>query len=261
MRGYLVLAQGDYIRHAELLAKSIKATQSAVSQISVITDQPCDYSLFDRVIALPNIDLSQGSNWKIHNRAYFYDLTPYTETVILDADMIFLDDVSHWWTLMARYDLLITDRVKTYKNTWVTYNPYRKAFKNNSLPNLYSAFCYFKKTSTAAEFFELVKVIITNWEQYSLLYAYNDRQSWPSLDLAFAIAVSILGLDVSSGLDYPTFTHMKSGCQGWENYDERWRTHIACYTNNGRLRLGGSIQTGILHYVDKELVNELSSLF
>jgi hypothetical protein len=260
MKGYLVLAQGDYIKHAELLAKSIRATQTEIKNISVITDQVCDSSLFDHVIPIPDNDLAKDVSWKIHNRVYFYELSPYNETVILDADMIFLDDVSYWWNMFEKHQLLITDKVKTYRGTWVDYNPYRKAFKHNQLPNLFSAFCYFKKCDTVKEFFELVKTIISNWEHFSLLYTPNDRQNWPSLDLAFAIAVSILGLDVTSEFDYPTFTHMKSGCQGWEVYDERWRTHLGCYITN-RLRLGNYNQQGILHYVDKELVNELSSLF
>jgi hypothetical protein len=260
MKGYLVLAQGNYIAHAELLARSIKATQSTVNSISIITDQPCNSSLFDCVIAIPANDLAKDSEWKIHNRAYFYELSPYDETVILDADMIFLDDVSHWWSMFEKHDLLITNKVKTYKGTWVEYNPYRKAFKHNDLINLFSAFCYFKKSDKVKEFFELTKSIISNWEYFSLMYTPNDRQAWPSLDLAFAIAVMILGLDVESKFDYPTFTHMKSGCQGWEVYNERWRTHLGCYVTD-KLRLGNHVQQGILHYVDKELVNELSSLF
>lgn len=260
MQGYLVLAQGNYIRHAELLAKSIKATQSAIANISVITDQCCDSSLFDHVIAIPQDDLAGNAEWKIHNRAYFYDLTPYTETVILDADMVFLNDVSHWWTMFKKYDLLITHRVKNYKGDWVKDNPYRKAFVSNNLPNLYSAFCYFKKSYSAAQFFELVKSIIVNWHHFSLVYTPIDPQTWPSLDLAFAIAAHILGIDVTSPVEYPTFTHMKSGCQGWSVYDERWRTHLGCYVTD-KIRLGNHVQNGILHYVDKDLVNELSSLF
>lgn len=260
MKGYLVLAQGDYIKHAELLAKSIRATQIVIKNISVITDQPCDTSLFDHVIPIPGNDLAKDADWKIHNRVYFCDLSPYEETVILDADMIFLDDISHWWKMFEKHELLITNRVKTYKGTWVDCNPYRKAFQHNNLPNLFSAFCYFKKCDKIKEFFELSKAIILNWEQFSLIYAPNDRQIWPSLDLTFAIAVRILGLDVESKFDYPTFTHMKSGCQGWEVYDERWRTHLGCYVTD-KLRLGNHVQQGILHYVDKELVNELSSLF
>jgi len=73
------------------LALSIKATQTGVTRISVITDQPAAQDLFDHVIDLPKQDLSGDAEWKIHNRAYFYDLTPYDETVILDADMLFLN--------------------------------------------------------------------------------------------------------------------------------------------------------------------------
>ena len=95
-RGYVVMAHGGYVDMATALAESIKKTQGEVSGISIITDQPCDSKLFDHVIPV-GIDITSNTAWKIHNRAFFYDLSPYDETVILDADMLFIDDVSHWW--------------------------------------------------------------------------------------------------------------------------------------------------------------------
>lgn len=260
-RGYLVFAQGGYVELAELLAKSIKATQTTVTNISIVTDQKVNSTLFDYVIAIPTVDMAERFNWKVHNRAYSYDLSPYDETVMLDADMIFLDDVSHWWDSLSQHPLLITNKVKTYRNTWVTNSPYRKTFVSNKLPNCYSAFCYFKKDPSTYEFFELLKSIIANWDSWVMRYAPEDRQAWPSIDLGMAIAVKVLDLDVFTPFNYPTFTHMKSGCQGWGYYSERWRTHLGCYVNNGQLKLGNFTQSGILHYVDKEFNNELLHLF
>ena len=111
-RGYLIMAQGDYVRQAQALALSIAKTQSRVKSVSVITDHDLKDQIFDHVIKFDQKDLSGDQKWKIHNRSYFYDLTPYDETVILDADMLFLSDVSHWWDYMQKYELLITDKVK-----------------------------------------------------------------------------------------------------------------------------------------------------
>lgn len=257
-RGYLVMAQGPYLQQAEALALSIKKTQSSVNGISVITDGQVNVDLFDQVIPVPQDDLARNSGWKIHNRVYFYDLSPYDETVILDADMLFLSDVSHWWDMMSKYELLITDKVKTFRGEWVGYNPYREMFVGNQLPNTYSAFTYFKKTDLAKEFFSLLKSIIKHWPEWSKTYTPVNRQEKPSIDAAMAIAVKIMGIDdqVFSSLDYPTFTHMKGGCQGWKRRTEEWSDLLGIYTDQDRIRIGPYIQTGILHYVKKNFVDD-----
>ena len=255
-QGYLVMAQGNYAVQAEYLAKSIRATQSKITRISVITDQPVDHSLFDHVISMPEHDLAADADWKIHNRALFYDLTPYDETVILDADMLFLTDVSYWWNNFAHYDLLLTNQVQTYRGDWVVHSPYRRTFLQNQLPNVYSAFVYFKRSTRAQEFFDLIKSIITNWDTWTNIHAAKSRQEWPSMDVAMAMAVKILDCEheVTSDRNYPTFTHMKSGCQAWRTYSEDWRVHLDTYICDQQLRLGNYAQSGILHYVLKDFV-------
>jgi len=261
-KGYLVMAQGGYIDHAIALAESIRDTQSTVKNISIITDQKSKLpkKLFDKVISLnKKTDLAKRSNWKIENRCRFYELTPYDETVILDADMLFLDDVSHWWAHFGKFDMLCTNKVKTYRNEWVVKNPYRITFVNNELPNVYSAFTYFKKSELAETVFEVATSIITNWDSWIDRFAPEDKQQWVSLDVALALAIKVLGVKdlVTSTLDYPTFTHMKAGCQGWNDYAEDWRVHLGVYNSNG-IRLGNHLQSGILHYVEKDFLNELN---
>jgi hypothetical protein len=257
-QGYLVMAQGaDYLEMAIALAKSISNSQSTVNKISVITDQKIPKGHpFDKVIKLKQ-DYSGNDAWKIHNRAQFYDLTPYDETVILDADMLFIDDVSHWWELMSKYEFLYTNKVRTYRGDIVKNNPYRKTFIENKLPNVYSAFTYFKKCDKSKSVFNLISSMIQNWDEWTSRYAPESKQSFPSLDLAIAMAVEVLDIagDCESPIDFPTFTHMKSGCQGWKYYNEDWKTHLGIYTTD-KVRIGNHIQTGILHYVDKSFIKE-----
>lgn len=259
-KGYLIMAQGEaYLNMASALAKSIKETQSEINSVAVITDQQVDDgSMFDYVIELKE-DLSGDAEWKIHNRCQFYDLTPFEETVILDADMLFIDDVSHWWSSLNKYNFLVTSKVKTYRDEWVTFSPYRKTFVDNELPNVYSAFTYFKKCELAETVFKLTKYIITNWDDFVDRYAPNNKQPFASLDLALALAINILDLEseVTTQLDYPTFIHMKSGCQGWKNYSEDWKIHLGIYTGPNGIRLGNHLQSGILHYADKEFLQRL----
>jgi hypothetical protein len=256
-RGYLVLAQGNYVEQAEALARSIKQTQTVVNKISIITDGDPDTDLFDHVIKL-ELDISGDSTWKIHNRVQFYDLTPYDETVILDADMLFLTDVSHWWTHMSTYELLLTSQVLTYSGEIVQSSPYRQTFVDNQLPNVYSAFAYFKKNDFSKVFFDLLKSIIVNWNAWIEQHAPLTPQTFPSLDLAMALAVKILDCEaaVTSKRNYPAFIHMKSGCQGWQTYSEDWTKELNVFTRNGKLLLGNHVQSGVLHYVMKDFVSK-----
>lgn len=256
-QGYLVMAQGEeYARQAEHLARSISATQSSVNRLSVITDQEVDESLFDRVIHLP-IDLRPEAKWKIENRVQFYNLTPYDETVILDSDMLFLTDVSHWWKFMSNYELLLTDKVKTYRGEWVSKaNPYRYAFTTHNLPNVYSAYTYFKKTPMVAEFFQLLKQIVLNWDRWIHTYTPDYIQKDPSIDLGMAIAVEIMGIrdQVTTKESFPTFTHMKPQIQGWKSRVENWEDLIPVHKNDLEIKLGPYAQTGVLHYVKKDFI-------
>lgn len=239
-KGYVIFAQGNYLPMAELLAKSIKATQSIVNDVHIITETTGEVML---------------------NRTQIYNLSPFDETVMLDADMVFLEDVSHWWDHLAKFPLVITNKVRTYRDELVVNSPYRKTFRANDLPDCYCAFTYFKKDPQAELFFNLLTHIVSNWNEWTNRYTPEHRQSWPSIDVAMAIAVKVLGIDPFSPLDYPTFTHMKSGCQRWTHYSERWRDHLGCYVTDGKLQLGSYTQGGILHYVDKELYNDLLCLF
>jgi hypothetical protein len=256
-RGYLVMAQGpQYATQAEHLARSIIKSQTTVNKLSVITDQKVDHTLFDHVINL-SIDLKPESTWKIENRAQFYDLTPYSETVILDSDMLFLSDVSHWWDLMDKYELLLTSKVHTYRNQIVDQNnPYRKAFTKNQMPNVYSAFTYFKKTPLVQEFFLLVKSIILNWDSWIHKFTPNFIQPFPSMDLAMAMAVKILDIEdvVTTRENFPTFTHMKSQIQGCKIRGEAWGDTLGVYHTEHGIKIGPYLQSGILHYVKKDLI-------
>jgi alpha-N-acetylglucosamine transferase len=257
-KGYLVLAQGGYSSMAEILAESIRKTQTKISNISIITDEVIDSTLFDKVIQIPQDDLAKDNGWKIHNRVYFYDLSPYDETVILDADMLFLSDVSHWWNLFNFYDILITENVLTYRGEKVIDSPYRKTFNANNLPNCYSAFTYFKKCKKAKDFFDLLKIIISNWDDWTMRYAPEFRQKFPSIDLAMAISAKIMGIEeeIFSKFDYPTFTHMKTGCQNWKQAlsHKNWSDIVSLSQSPQGIKIGGYLQQGILHYVEKDLL-------
>jgi hypothetical protein len=267
-KGYLILAQNnskdDYVKMAYVLAMSIKLTQSEIKNVTLITDVPDAVpnhyrKVFDQILPIQWYDDAFNSEWKIENRWKLYHLSPYTETVVLDADMLFLSDISHWWPYMSEnFDLLITDRVFTYRNELIKDSFYRKTFINNNLPNCYSAFTYFKKTELAEKFWDLVEIIVKDWKNCYNRFILESKPKSLSIDVVFALAVKILGIEdeVFSSLDLPTFTHMKSRDQGWKNYTDNWMDHAGVYlTTDCYLKIGNYQQTGIFHYTEKSFLN------
>lgn len=268
-KGYLILAQNnssdDYVRMAYVLALSIKTSQKSVTSVSLVTDVvdavPEHYkSVFDHVIEIPWYDDALSTEWKVENRWKIYHVTPYDETVLLDADMLFLTDISHWWNhLNKNYDLFITSSVLTYRNEIVTNNYYRKVFTENNLPNTYSAFTYFKKSQLAEEFWTLVEIIAKNWQEFYDRYLPNFRPKFLSMDVVFALAAKILDIEdqITTKFDYPTFVHMKSRVQNWVTVTEDWMDYGGVYLNRqGLLKISNYQQTGIFHYTEKKFLTK-----
>ena len=155
-RGYIVIAQNsgdtDYLRMAYGLALSLKATQTTVSNLCVCVDKgtviPKKYlEVFDQVVEIPWEDDAKDSDWKIDNKWKYYYMSPYDETVILDTDMVFPSDVSHWWDELSEKDIWACTNVKTYRGEQIVDNFYRRQMKLNNMPNVYTAFFYFKNTA------------------------------------------------------------------------------------------------------------------
>ena len=268
-KGYVILAQNnktdDYVKMAYVSAMSIKLTQKEIRDVTLITDVPeavpqhyC--KAFDTILPIQWFDDAYNSEWKIENRWKLYHLTPYDETIILDADMLFFSDVSNWWKYLGKnFDLMITDKVYTYRNELIVNSYYRKAFIENSLPNTYSALTYFKKCDQAKEFWKLVEIIIKNWEVFYQRLIKESRPKHLSIDVVFSLAVKMLGIEdkVFSSLDYPSFIHMKSRDQKWHYSTDNWTDIAGVYlTDDCELKIGNYQQTGIFHYTEKNFLTD-----
>jgi hypothetical protein len=271
-RGYIILAQNskseDYVRMAYALALSIKNTQTTVSNVCLATDvQLSDLDkkvkrVFDDIVPIPWIDHASGSKWKIENKWKYYYMTPYDETVILDADMIFPRDISYWWDILSKQDVWITDKPQTFKGEVITSEKYRKTFVANELPNVYTAFMYFKKTELSAELFRLTQLIFENWERYFYNYLDETRPKNLSGDVAYALAIKLLGIEnecFGNLTTIPTFVHMKGHLQ---NIDEKyitedWTQTIPTYfREDGGFKIGNYEQVYPFHYHIKEWLTD-----
>ena len=117
-KGYLIFAQNtesvDYVRQAYTQALSIKHTQPNINSVSLCTLGKVDKRYqkgFDNIIQIPDKDDAKDSAWKIENRWKALKMSPYEETVVLDADMLFTSNVEHWWDNLEKQDISFTGNV------------------------------------------------------------------------------------------------------------------------------------------------------
>ena len=259
-KGYLLFAQDTdqvcYSRLATACALSIKITQPAeYAKVSVVTNNPAyfDPDLFDQIIpsnTLVGMDA----------RSRAYDLSPYEQTVLLDSDMLFLKPVDHYWPILETLDLFVASNPQTYQQKPIVGRYYRTIFDTYKLPDVYSAWTYFKKSVTAAEFFEQVKLMTDNPTEFINVLMPESYLTTLPTDEAFALALAILELEdhaVFPEWGFPQITHMKSMVQGWSNPPSDWNDRLRfTLDNQGQVKLGVCSQTDILHYVKKDIITD-----
>jgi hypothetical protein len=263
--GYLIVVSSsstaDYLKLAYALALSIKNTQKpGYGHVALVIDDKTKIEslkspwVFDHII-----EWSQETFWD--GRSWMDKLSPFEHTVCLDADMLFTRDYSHWIDYFVKNcELYIAPKAYTYRGEQVTNDFYRKAFTENSLPNLYSFYTFFKKDSELAnEFFTLGRYVIKHPTEFSNLFLSKRKPKIVGTDEAFALSATILGIqnDISYNLEFPRVVHMKPMVQNWPWPSNDWTDHIGFYLNvEGNLKLGNYQQTDIIHYVNKELITD-----
>ena len=269
-KGYIVIAQNtkkvDYLEQAYALALSLKLTQSTVNNLTVCVDpatkkliKPKHKKVFDNIVDIPWGDAAADETWKINNKWKYLYMSPYDETVVLDTDMIFPSDVSHWWDVMSQYDVWTTTNVRTYRGELVQSNYYRQYFVLNDLPNVYTAFFYFKKSELASELFAMTEIIFQHWKRMFYKYMPKGKPDWLSGDVAFALAMQILGIEDQCTKDHfvnmPTFVHMKSHVQDVNGVtlDETWSKSLPTYyVSHDNFKVANFQQVLPFHYVEKD---------
>jgi len=262
--GYLIIVAEhetiDYVQLAYGLALSIKNTQRpGFDQVALVIDNKQKLQniksgwVFDHVI-----EWDQETFWD--GRSWMDQLSPFDNTVCLDADMLFLRDYSHWAEyFIENSELYIANKSFTYRGETVTDQHYRKTFVKNQLPNLYSFYTFFKKNSELAnEFFNLGRDIIKNPVEFANMFLSEHKPKILGTDEAFALAAKILDITdvISHDLDFPRVVHMKPMIQNWPWPADAWSDHVGFYLNNkGHLKIGNYQQQDIVHYVEKDKMN------
>jgi hypothetical protein len=192
-RGVVIFAHDSgRVKYTEFASWSAKRINRYLDlPVTIVTDsEDLDRSVFDQVIqknprANGSRDPGDGQlvDWLNLDRFCAWDLSPYDETLLLDADYLVSsaqlsclfgcdqDILSMRWA----YD--ITNR-KTYEDM--------NFFGRHHQPSAWATVIYFKKTQTAKLVFDMMQMIQENWHHYRDLYGVSERRYRNDYSLAIA---------------------------------------------------------------------------
>jgi hypothetical protein len=190
-KGFVIMAQDtektSYTKCAETLRNSILKVMPDANVTIITTDM------------LPHGDLGGFANdWQV------YEASPYDYTIKLEADMYIPRNIDHWWDVLKDRDIVVSNTIRNFKQEISDIRFYRRFVDDNKLPDVYNAITYFKKSDTAQAFFNIVKDIFENWEEYKKILKCNP-QELASTDWVYSIACHIMGIEKTM---LPSFTEM-----------------------------------------------------
>lgn len=192
-QGILLLALGQphYGNYAANLAMSIKFNLPDMPIALLHDDNAIRHisgdkriKLFDQLVEVPKeIYQVNGENRYIRTKNFLYSLTPFEETLFLDADIVLFpnvaDSISKLINELSEFDFSVSSRGfyeldKLSDNTysqWVKIEDVKKAYglKKGRYYGLHSEFFWFKKTAKNDKFFSLVESIAADFDSYKVI--------------------------------------------------------------------------------------------
>lgn len=199
-KGVLIFAYNsslNYVEMATVAAKLVKKyldlPVTLVTNSIEVTDQ-----VFDNIIIL---DLGEskfervfnfGSSkekviWHNQNRSSAYDLSPYDQTLLIDADYLMFDD-NLKYLFDTNLEIACYNRVVDITGSNHLQMGARVGFPG--IPMQWATVLYFTKNKLAMSVFDLMKIIRNNYLYYSAAYNF-DPQLFRN-DYALSIALQAL---------------------------------------------------------------------
>lgn len=264
-QGFLTIAQNsesaDYLQMAYLQAMSIKLTMPG-SRYAVIVDAATKdkvtdqhRKVFDYVIDLPT-DYAANQTWKLNNEWQVFWLTPFKETIKLEADIVIPRSIDHWWITFRLRDVVLSLGTRDYTDKPAKSRQYREAFDANALPDVYNGLMYFRYSATASAFFGLAKQVFLNWPAVAKELT-RVPDSAATTDMAYAVVCKIMGLEKTTipTADFLNFVHMKPAINGWPEGTEFHKgTNVV--VSAPRIRINNIEQYHPVHYHYKDFVTD-----
>lgn len=239
------MAQGlDYEKCANTLELSIRKVMPDAN-ITIVKTQD-----------LPHGDQAPDTNWKLQNDWQVYEASPYDETIKLEADMIIPRNIDHWWDVLSIQDVVVCNKIRNFKQEISDCKVYRRLIDDNNLPDVYNAITYFKKSDTAERFFNIVRDIFENWDEYKATIKCNPQEKCTT-DWAYSIACHIMGVDKTTMPKFDEFSmiHMKQWVNGIPT--ENWTNTLIYELLPNQIRINTYPQLYPFHYHIKSFSDKM----
>ena len=168
----------DYVALAAWSADNIRRHLNL--PVCLITDREVDNGQFDHVIRIDRDrymadqrwfdDLDSTVSWHNRSRADSYDLSPWDQTLLLDADYVVAS--SQLQTVLAMPQQLIC-----HGSAWdiVQAQPCHSinTFGRVNMPMSWATVMMFRRSSYAQDIFDIMQMIRDNWNHYRDLYNFG----------------------------------------------------------------------------------------
>lgn len=260
-RGFLTFAENttdtNYLDLAVFQSKWLKASNPNASY-AVVVNQLSQQQLtdehrhwFDHIIPVTNDLNDADSLWKLQNESQVFQLTPFKETIKLEADLIIHRPTEHWWNALEKRPIVLSvGSVNQFGETNRSRH-YREFFDLNLLPDVHNGLMYFRYCEEAYQFFELAKSIRENWATVAQTLK-RCREQTPSTDVLYAVTALVFGQErvTIPTLNWFRFCHMKPKHTHYPEGAE-WFRHLLFETDGSTIRIDNVLQHYPLHYYDK----------
>jgi hypothetical protein len=232
-RGVVIIAAGIHVygQWAVNLAMGLKQTDSDTKITLLWKGKGLDLihqyiSIFENVIEIPDSVLERnGLESLLRTKVCLYDLSPYDETIYIDADVIWFPNkpISMLFDEMKNVDVTIGSRGKSDLSTdprliWSNPQEMLQKFGDVTIWNLSSEFMYFKKNDKVKEFFDIAQEAFDNPGVEYTRFAGTVPD-----ELAFQIAMIKTGIKPHVDKFLPFY---------WEPYEKRNKSINDLYKEN-----------------------------
>jgi hypothetical protein len=272
-RGFITFAQNtssvDYLEMAYVQALNVKGLHSDAAYAVIVDAETAgkvtdkQRAVFDHVITLP-FDNAKNSEWKLANEYQVFALTPFKETIKLEADLLLTRSIEHWWPAFRLRDVFLSYGTKNYRQARSLSRANRKFFDDNELPDVYTGLMYFRYSKFANQFFSTAEKIFQDWDYLKTYVLKNCREDTPSTDVLYAITAKTLGVEQCTvpSMDFVNFVHLKNSINGWGNTDRSWKDMVMYEQDGDMIRVHNLNQYHPVHYHAKDFITtELLELY
>jgi len=204
-QGILIFAQNNgSIDYNQLAVEAAKRAKRYLDKpVTIVTNDkksllelhPDSSTLFDKIIEGKDLTKQQkrfydGSivyrsmSWKNQLRVRSFDISPYKETLVIDADYLICSDVLNGCWGSPDDFLIYKDSVDLA--VWRKPSEFQ-VLSDKSIDFYWATVFYFRKTAATEIFFDYIKHIHENWTYFKLLFEFES--SLFRNDHAFSIAI------------------------------------------------------------------------